>query len=385
MRLDPRKIAVATAGFCAFLNLYSPQALLPALAREFGVGAAEISTIMTASALAIALTAPFTGAVADVLGRKRVITAAMLAVVVPMAGAALAPDVNALIVWRFIQGLLLPPIFAVTVAYIGDEWPPAEVPGVAGIYIAGSSLGGFCGRFIPGALHDLIGWRGGFLALAALSLAGALILAWLLPREKSFVRSEDLGASARQMLRHLKNPQLLATYAIGFGVLFNFVAVFTYVSFHLAAPPYDFSSTLLGAIFVTYLVGTIVAPMTGWMVARLGRRWFILTVIATWAAGALLMLAPPVAAIVAGLILCAACGMLCQTIATGYVTAIAKDGRSSAVGLYVTSFYVGGSMGALLPGLAWNAGGWPACIAMVVVMLAAMALIAALAYRGATA
>ena len=385
MRLDPRKIAVATAGFCTFLNLYSPQALLPALAREFGVGAAEISTIMTASALAIALTAPFTGAVADVLGRKRVITAAMLAVVVPMAGAALAPDVNALIVWRFIQGLLLPPIFAVTVAYIGDEWPPAEVPGVAGIYIAGSSLGGFCGRFIPGALHDLIGWRGGFLALAALSLAGALILAWLLPREKSFVRSEDLGASARQMLRHLKNPQLLATYAIGFGVLFNFVAVFTYVSFHLAAPPYDFSSTLLGAIFVTYLVGTIIAPMTGWMVARLGRRWFILTVIASWAAGALLMLAPPVAAIVAGLILCAACGMLCQTIATGYVTAIAKDGRSSAVGLYVTSFYVGGSMGALLPGLTWNAGGWPACIAMVVAMLAAMALIAALAYRRATA
>ena len=385
MRLDPRKIAVATAGFCAFLNLYSPQALLPALAREFGVGAAEISTIMTASALAIALTAPFTGAVADVLGRKRVITAAMLAVVVPMAGAALAPDVNALIVWRFIQGLLLPPIFAVTVAYIGDEWPPAEVPGVAGIYIAGSSLGGFCGRFIPGVLDDLIGWRGGFLTLAALSLAGALILAWLLPREKSFVRSDDLGASARQMLRHLKNPQLLATYAIGFGVLFNFVAVFTYVSFHLAAPPYDFSSTLLGAIFVTYLVGTIIAPMTGWMVARLGRRWFILTVIAAWAAGALLMLAPPVAAIVAGLILCAACGMLCQTIATGYVTAIAKDGRSSAVGLYVTSFYVGGSMGALLPGLAWNAGGWPACIAMVVAMLAAMALIAALAYRGATA
>jgi predicted MFS family arabinose efflux permease len=319
------------------------------------------------------------------LGRKRVITAAMLAVVVPMAGAAWAPDVNALIVWRFIQGLLLPPIFAVTVAYIGDEWPPAEVPGVAGIYIAGSSLGGFCGRFIPGVLHDLIGWRGGFLALAALSLAGALILAWLLPREKSFVRSEDLGASVRQMLRHLKNPQLLATYAIGFGVLFNFIAVFTYVSFHLAAPPYDFSSTVLGAIFVTYLVGTIIAPMTGWMVARLGRRWFILTVIAAWAAGALLMLAPPVAAIVAGLILCAACGMLCQTIATGYVTAIAKDGRSSAVGLYVTSFYVGGSMGALLPGLAWNAGGWPACIAMVVAMLAAMALIAALAYRGATA
>ena len=77
--------------------------------------------------------------------------------------------------------------------------------------------------------------------------------------------------------------------------------------------------------------------------------------------------------------------MLCQTIATGYVTEIAKEGRSSAVGLYVTSFYVGGSMGAFLPGLAWERGGWPAAIAMVLAMLAAMAVIATLAYRDATA
>jgi YNFM family putative membrane transporter len=380
MALDPRKIAVATAGFCAFLNLYSPQALLPALAREFGVGAAEISTIMTASALAIALTAPFTGAIADVLGRKRVITTAMFAVVLPMAGAAFAHDVQALIAWRFLQGLLLPPIFAVAVAYIGDEWPAAEVAGVAGIYIAGSSIGGFCGRFIPGVLGDLIGWRGAFLALAALSLLGAILLALLLPREKRFVRSQGLGASARQMLRHLKNPQLLATYGIGFGVLFNFIAVFTYVSFHLAAPPYQFSSTLLGAIFVTYLVGTVIAPMTGWMMSRLGRRRFILAVIAAWACGVALMLAQPVAVIILGMVLCAGCGMLAQTISTGYVTAIAKEGRSSAVGLYVTAFYVGGSMGAFLPGLAWNTGGWPASVAMVLAVLAAMALIATLAY-----
>ena len=135
MAVDPRKIAVAIAGFCTFLNLYSPQALLPALAGEFGVGAAEISTIMTASTLAIALTAPFTGAIADVLGRKRVIAAAMLAVVVPTIGAAFAPDVQALVVWRFMHGLLLPPIFAVTIAYIGDEFPPAEANGVFGIWI----------------------------------------------------------------------------------------------------------------------------------------------------------------------------------------------------------------------------------------------------------
>ena len=380
MFADTRNIAVATAGFFAFLNLYSPQALLPALAREFGVGAAEISSIMTASALAIALTAPFTGAAADVLGRKRIITAAMLAVVVPMAGAAFASDVPSLIVWRFLQGLLLPPIFAVTVAYIGDEWPRAEIPAAAGIYVTGSSLGGFCGRFIPGVLADLVGWRGAFLALAALTLAGAILIMRLLPREKSFVRSPGIAASARQMLRHLKNPQLVATYAIGFGILFNFIALFTYVSFHLAAPPFNFSSAMLGTVFVTYLAGAAISPMAGRLLARLGRLPFMLAATAVWAGGCLLTLVPSISVIVAGLVLCAACGMLCQTVATSHVTTIAREGRSSAVGLYVTSFYAGGSVGALLPGLAWNGGGWPACVAMAVAMLAIMALIAALAY-----
>src|SRR3989449_281001 len=216
MSLDARRMAVGLAGFCVFINLYMPQALLPSLAQEFGVGAAEISMVIPASTRAIALTSPFTGALADVLGRKRVITAAMIALVVPTVMVALAANVPALIVWRFVQGLLLPPIFVVTVAYIGDEWPTAEVPGIAGLFIAGSSLGGFSGRFVTGILADLVGWRGAFLAVAVMTLASAAAVAWLLPRERKFVRSEGLTASLRQMMRHLRNGQLLATYAVGF-------------------------------------------------------------------------------------------------------------------------------------------------------------------------
>jgi len=39
-----------------------------------------------------------------------------------------AGSVAQLTFWRFVQGLLLPPIFAVTVAYIGDEWRPLKPP-----------------------------------------------------------------------------------------------------------------------------------------------------------------------------------------------------------------------------------------------------------------
>jgi predicted MFS family arabinose efflux permease len=372
MTLDGRRIAVGLAGFCTFLNLYMPQALLPALAQDFGVGPGEISAIITASTLAIALTAPFTGALADILGRK---------LIVPTVMVALAGDVPTLVAWRFVQGLLLPPIFVVIIAYIGDEWPTAEVAGIAGLYIAGASIGGFSGRFITGILTDLMGWRGAFGCVAAMTLASAAAVALMLPREKNFVRSEGVAAAARHMLAHLRNPQLLATYAVGFGVLFCFMATFTYVSFHLAAPPYGFSPSWLGAIFITYLVGTVIVPLAGRAIGAFGRRGFTIATIAVWIGGALMLLAPPIWAIVVGLTLCAGCGMLVQAISTGYVTASAREGRSSAVGLYVTSFYVGGAAGASLPGLVWARGGWPAAVAMVVAVLVVMGLIVATAWR----
>jgi predicted MFS family arabinose efflux permease len=379
--LSARQLAVGLVGYCAFVNLYSPQSILPLLAQEFGASAAQVSTIITVSTLAVAATAPFTGALADVLGRKRVIVAAMFVLVVPTLMVALSTSLSALIFWRAVQGLVLPPIFAVTVAYIGDEWSPREATTAAGIYSSGSSLGGFSGRLVTGFLADLIGWRAGFMALAAIAFAGAIAVTLLLPHERKFVRSQGVIASGRQMLSHFRSGQLLATYAVGFGVLFNFICTFTYVSFHLAAPPYNLSASWLGALFVVYLTGSVLTPWTGWAVGRFGRRRFMMGVIGLWVAGIALTLAPALVLIVAGLALSAGCGLICQAVSTGYVTTTAKTGRSSAVGLYVTSFYLGGSFGAALGGFAWTLGGWPACVALVALMLAVIAAIVGLAWR----
>ena len=374
-RFSARQLAVGLAGYCTFINLYSPQAILPMLSGEFAAGAAEISAIITASTLAVAITAPFTGAVADVLGRKRVIVTAMLVLVVPTVMVALAPTLAQLIFWRFVQGLAMPPVFAVTIAYIGDEWPPHEAAAAAGVYTSGASLGGFSGRFIAGIVADAANWRTAFLVLAAMTLIGGIAIMFLLPREKKFVRSDGLIESGRQMLRHFQNSQLLATYGVGFGVLFSFIVTFTYLSFRLAAPPYNLSATWLGVIFVVYLVGSATTPLTGWALTRYGRRRFTLRVLALWIVGILLTLAGPLWLIIFGLTLCAGCGLMCQSISTGYVTITAQAGRSSAVGLYVTSFYLGGSVGAALGGVAWTLGGWIACVAMVAAMLAIMASI----------
>jgi YNFM family putative membrane transporter len=368
-----RRAAVGIPGFCTFLILYAPQSLLPTLTQEFGATPRDISLTMTATAFAIAISAPFAGAMADLLGRKRIIVAAMLLLTIPTVMIALSSSLHALIFWRFMQGLVLPPIFTVVVAYIGEEWPPAEATGVTGLYMSATSIGGFSGRFFSGVLADTVGWRNGFIVLAAVLFTCGLAVAAILPREKNFVRQEGIAASARQMLGHLKNPQLLAIYAVGFGTLFNFVALFTYVGFVLAAPPYNLSPTLLGAIFVTYLVGAVAVLWLGRAVARFGRRTLVIGALGVWMCGALLMLVPSLWAILGGLAIAAGCGFVTQATSTSSVALTAESGRTAAIGLYATCFYIGGGVGATLPGLTWNAAGWPGCVAMVIAMLFLMA------------
>jgi YNFM family putative membrane transporter len=376
-----RRAAVGIAGFCAFFNLYGPQSLLPSLARDFDASPAQISLTMTATTLAIALSAPFAGAIADVLGRKRVIAAAMIVATAPLIMIALAPNLHALVVWRFMLGLALPPIFTVVIAYIGEEWPPAQATGAMGLYMAATSLGGFAGRFVSGLLADLVGWRGGFLITAALTLACGVAVAALLPRERNFTRSEGLAASGRQMIGHLRNPQLLATYTVGFGTLFTFIALFTYVNFLLAAPPFNLTPTLLGSIFVTYLAGSIAVLWLGRVVARFGRRTTVVGAIALWCVGALTTLAPSLPVIIVGLAIAATGGFIVQATSTAYVALTAESGRTSAIGFYAASYYIGGSVGAVLPGLTWSSGGWPACVAMVLAVQAIMATIILCAWR----
>lgn len=376
--LTARRLMVGLCGYCTFINLYAPQAILPMLSKEFGVGAAEIATIMTVSTLAVALMAPFSGTVADVLGRKRVIVAAMLVLAAPTVMVALAPNLTEMILWRFVQGLAAPAVFVVAIAYIGEEFAPREATAAAGIYTAGASLGGFSGRFLTGILSDLFGWRFAFLTLAVLTVSGAVLVWALLPRERNFVRSAGLLTSARQMLQHFRNPRLLAIYAVGFGVMFNFILAFTFIGFRLVAPPYSMTAGMLGAIFIVYLAGAPLAPFSGWAVARFGRRNFVIGIIALWIVGIGLTLAGPLWVILLGLALCAVGGLLTQTVSTSYVAMIAHVGRSSAVGLYVTSFYLGGSFGAAIGGIAWTVGAWPACVALVAIMLVIMGLVVAL-------
>jgi MFS transporter, YNFM family, putative membrane transport protein len=370
---DKRKFGVFVIGLAAFLQLWAIQALLPTLARYFHASEEQVSLTVSATTLAVTITAPFIGVVADVLGRRRIIAIALFLLVVPTALIGAAQTLDQIVALRFIQGLLLPPVFAVAVAYIGDEFPRERIAAVTATYTTGSVLGGFLGRFLAGWIGDYGGWRLAFFVLAALSLVCAAAVAATLPREQRFVRAEGVLHSLSMMARHFRDPRLVATFSVGFGTLFCFATLFTYINFYLAAPPFGLSAGWLGSLFVSYAFGLFSTPLTGRLVGWLGRRGIVLCVLGSWAAGTVLTLVPHIGPIFIGLVICACSGFICQAVSTGYVAFAATQARSSAVGLYVTSYYLGGSVGAVIGGLAWRGGGWPGCVVLVWVVMAAMA------------
>jgi MFS family permease len=315
--------------------------------------------------MAVAIAAPFVGRLADVVGRKAVIvgSAGLLALVTALA--ATAATLGQLIFWRFLQGVVTPGVSAITIAYIHERWPASHSGRATAAYVSGTVVGGFSGRATAGVMAARVNWQTAFVVLALMNLATATALWKWLPAEQRVDLAAWGGRPSASPGRLLRNRQLLATDAVGFCVLFTLVAMFTYVTFHLSAPPFSLGTLELGWLFAVYLLGAAVTPLAGRWTDRLGHRAALAGSVAIGVAGALMTLLPWLPAIVLGLALTATGVFIAQATASSYIGAVTAQDRGLAVGLYSTFYYVGGSVGGALPAVMWSVGGWPATVGLV--------------------
>ncbi len=363
-----RILAVAFAGFSAFLGLYVTQPLLPLFEHLFKAGKATVSLTLTASTLGVAIAAPLIGSVADRLGRKRVIVGSAGLLTLATLLSATSTGLGSLVFWRFFQGLFTPGVFAVTVAYVQEEWAGGGVGRAMAIYVTGTVIGGFTGRIVSGIIVSHWNWRWALAATGAMVGLSTLALQSWLPRERRFAGPAQGQSLASGAAAHLRNPRLVATFAVGFGVLFTLVATFTYVTFHLAGAPFHLGPLGISLLFCTYLFGAAVTPPCGLIIDRYGQRAALALAMGTGVAGMLLTLVPSLGAVIAGLALCCSGVFVAQACSTSFIGMTAGSNKALAVGLYVTCYYVGGSAGAELPGFLWRFGGWPGCVALVILV-----------------
>ena len=174
----------------------------------------------------------------------------------------------------------------------------------------------------------------------------------------------------------------MATYAVGFCTLFSLVALFTYAGFYLGARPFSLGPGAIGALFTVYLVGAVVTPIAGRWVDRIGARRVLAWAFGAAAVGEVLTLVPSLVAVLAGLAIAASGAFVAQVAATSYLRTAAEPAlRSLASGVYVTCYYVGGSVAGVAPGLLWGYLGWAGTAGLAVTAQAIAVAISTSAWR----
>jgi len=369
-------------GFFAFLNVYSIQSVLPLVMQDFQASALQAGMTVGATVLAVGLVSPVMGMLSDAFGRRNLVVLSMFAMTLPTALIPVSQSLDTLIALRFLQGLAVPGIVVVLIAYIAEEFRHGGgVARMTATYVGGTVMGGFSGRFITGHLAESLGWRGAYVSLAVLNLVGALLVLWLLPASRHFVPNRNVSGVLATLQRHLRNKRLMAACAVGFCVLFSLVGTFTYVNFYLAAPPFNLSTSGLANVFAVYLVGVLVTPLAGRHIERLGYMTTLLLALAFSAAGLLLTLAPSLALVVIGLTVCSSGVFLCQSATISAISKNVTEGRSLATGIYYMCYYAGGAVGTWGAGLAFEGRGWPGSVLTIAAVQALAALMVVAVWR----
>ena len=344
-----------------FANMYSTQAILPQLGRAFQQPPAMTGLTVSVLVLAVALGALVAGPLSDRLGRKPVMVAVSALLVVPTMLCGLAPNFGTLLICRALQGLLMPGLTSIAIIYIAETFPPGSRGTAMGIYVGGQVLGGLLSRVASATLTGWLDWRAALLCFGLTTALGALVLARYLPDTRGAERATATSRIAGLRL-HLGNRRLLGLCLIGFALFFSYIGVFTYLPYYLTGAPWRFPPAALGLIYLVWITG-LCSPLAGSLAARHDPRRLLVASLCLPCLSIALLSVAHLPALVLGLVLLTLGQFTAMPSINLLVGETAQRARGAGSALYLCCYYLGGSAGAVLPGVLWTRYGWPGVLA----------------------
>jgi MFS transporter, YNFM family, putative membrane transport protein len=349
-----------------FAVMYSTQTILPELSRDFDVTPSQAGLTLSVVIVAVAVAGWIWGPVSDRIGRKRSLVLASGLIALPTLGAALAPSFGLLLFFRVLQGLCMPGLITVGVPYVAEVFTPDLGGRAMGYYVAALVAGGVIGRVGVGLITAAAGWRWALGALVVLPLSGNVLMRRTLPEAPPPPRTHRGRAVLGLQLRGAVLRPAVAAAAL----YFTFTSVFSFATFRLADPPFDYGTATTSLLFGLWVMGGI-GPTAGRLADRVGWRRVAI-------AGTLLTVTGVLASLPAHTVtLVPALAMIVLGMFTGVtaaqlgVSAAGDADRGVASAVYFTLYYAAGALAGFVPGLAWQHHGWPG---VAVLALAALAL-----------
>ena len=371
-----RFFVIALTAFLTVVDLFATQAILPSLARHYGVTAGAMGFAVNACTLGMAIAGLGVAYFSPHIDRRRGILVALIVLAIPTSLLASAPNLTVFTLLRILQGMCMASAFTLTLAYLGENTSSGDTASAFAAYITGNVASNLIGRLISAGVADHFGLSWNFYFFALLNLSGAVLVYFTVHKAPPMT---DMGTAARSpfaaWVTHLKNPALRAAFGIAFCILFAFIGTFTYVNFVLVGEPFSVGAMMLGFVYLVFLPSILTTPLAGRAVQWVGTRPTMWSSLALAVLALPLMLTPNLIAVLIGMVLFGVGTFFAQATATGFVGRAATADRGAASGIYLACYFSGGLIGSAVLGQFFDKFGWHACVAGIALsLLAAVAL-----------
>jgi MFS transporter, YNFM family, putative membrane transport protein len=371
-----RTILIGLIAFLTVVDLFGTQAILPALAKAYGVTPAAMGFAVNATTMGMAAACLAVAYFSHRIDRRHGILVSLAALAIPTALLAVAPNLTTFTMLRIAQGLCMASAFTLTLAYLGERCSAMDASGAFAAYITGNVASNLFGRLLAAGLADHLGLPTTFVSLAGLNLLGAVIVYFWLRQPAPTAHDEPSRSPFSIWAEHLRNPLLQPSFAIGFCILFAFIGTFTYVNFVLVREPIAIGQMTLGFIYLVFAPSIVTTLFAGRAVRTFGTRPTFWGSLAVAGLGLPFLVMGSLSAVLAGLALVGIGTFFAQATATGFVNHAATTDRGSASGLYLACYFFGGLIGSAVLGQAFDRYGWGACVTGVGISLLIAALLA---------
>jgi predicted MFS family arabinose efflux permease len=362
-------------GLASSISNRSLDPLITMIARDFDVPVATAALMSSAYAFPYAFSQPILGPIGDFYGKALVLRSCLWLMTACMLGIMIAPNFETMLTIRLIGGVAAGGIMPVTMALMGDRYPPNIRQLAIGRFLTAGLTGMVFGASVAGIMAVTIGWRSFILLAMCFSFVAAIGATFFL----------KLPAPPRTDHAHIRLSDAMAGYASIFAnpkALLCFGTVFTEGLMFYGATPFIVSlletagqgtAREAGFVLGSIGIGGICFSLTLQWTLRLLKRTSMMSVGAVLLASGLVALALslPWQALVAAFIVSGFGFMLLHNSIQAEVAELAPQNRASAFSTHSFSFFLGQAFGPIIAGFGLGEFGRPWLIVNIVVLVGA--------------
>lgn len=350
-------------------NLYYNQPLLNIMRNELGVSEFKTNLIAMITQIGYALGLLFIVPLGDLYRRKNIILTNFFLLIFSLLAIAMAPNIYIIWAASLITGIcsMIPQIFVP----IASQFSRPENKGQnVGVVISGLLTGILASRVVSGFVGEVLGWREMYFIAAGMILLCAIVILKVLPDIQPTFQGKYSGLMKSLFSLVRKYPSL-RIYSIRAGLAFgSFLAMWSCLAFKMGEAPFHASSDVIGILGLCGIAGALTASFVGKYVKKVGIRNFNFIgcgmILLAWAS--LFFCGNNYAGIITGVILIDI-GMQCIQLSNQTSIFDIYPSASNRVNtIFMTTYFIGGSLGTFLAGSSWQTWGWSGVVGTGVIL-----------------